>query len=272
MVAFPKSPEQKLIDAVYKSYEKTENLSFSRLGASGIGEECIRKIWFNWRGFSKKQFEGRMLRLFETGHLQEDRVIQDLIRSGKEVYFVNEYGSQYEFEHDSGHFICKVDGVIKHQDKNHLLEIKTHNKKSFSALQRHGVEKSKPVHYSQMQISMYLGHFTRGLYVSLCKDDEHYYIEKIKEDKAHQKSLIKKIESLINARMRPTGISEDASIFACKFCDHKDVCVKETKPLFHCRSCVNAIPINNGGWNCDLHGTLLNKQQQLIGCEDYQAL
>ena len=104
MVAFPKSPEQKLIDAMYKSYEKTESLSFSRLGASGIGEECIRKIWFNWRGFSQKQFEGRMLRLFETGHLQEDRVIQDLIRSGKEVYFVNEYGSQYEFEHDSCHF------------------------------------------------------------------------------------------------------------------------------------------------------------------------
>ena len=115
---------------------------------------------------------------------------------------MNEYGSHFEFTDSTGHFVCRADGVVKnvpHNSESHLLEIKTHNKKSFSALQRHGVKESKPEHYAQVQISMALGNLKRGLYVAVCKDDEQFYIERIKPSTRDQKNLQKRITSLVNA-------------------------------------------------------------------------
>ena len=42
-----------------------------------------------------------------------------------------------------------------------FAEFKTHNKKSFDDVEKHGVKKSKPVHFSQMQIYCHLCGFTR---------------------------------------------------------------------------------------------------------------
>ena len=275
MVAIPPSVEKQIIKNIYQSYQKNQPLYFSRLGASSIGTECIRKIYFQWRNFAKKQLDGRILRLFETGYIQEDRIIKDLHNSGLEVWAVDEYGSQFEFTDSTGHFVCRADGVVRNVPRNskvHLLEVKTHNKKSFSALQRHGVKESKPEHYAQVQISMALGNFQRGLYVAVCKDDEQFYVERIKPSARDQKNLQKRITSLINAHMRPTGISDDGSAFQCKWCDMRSVCIKEEKPLVHCRTCQNSIPSHNGEWHCTLHDATLTPQNQLVGCEDYTAL
>ncbi|MEI6052432.1 MAG: hypothetical protein WCQ44_07005, partial [Opitutaceae bacterium] len=65
--------EDEMVSAMYTAIKesKAEAMRLSRLGASSIGEECIRKIWMSWRGYDNFEFDGRMLRLFETGHLQE---------------------------------------------------------------------------------------------------------------------------------------------------------------------------------------------------------
>ena len=95
MVPIPPSVEKQIIKNIYLSYQKNQPLYFTRLGASSIGTECIRKIYFQWRNFAKKQLDGRILRLFETGYIQEDRIIKDLHNSGLEVWAVDEYGSQF---------------------------------------------------------------------------------------------------------------------------------------------------------------------------------
>tara|TARA_B100000212_G_C27344511_1_gene520711 strand:+ start:317 stop:1144 length:828 start_codon:yes stop_codon:yes gene_type:complete len=275
MVAIPPSIEKQIIKNIYESYEKNETFYFTRMGASSIGTECLRKIYFQWRRFAKKPMSGRILRLFETGYIQEERVLNDLIKSGLDVWQVNEYGSPFEFTDSTGHFVCRADGVVTNIPRHphsHLLEIKTHSKKSFSALQRHGVQKSKPEHYAQVQISMALGSFQRALYVAVCKDDEQFYIERFKPDKREQKELQKRITSLINARMRPTGISVDGSSFQCKYCDMRSVCIKDDDPLVHCRTCENSIPSDNGTWECTLHGEKLTLEAQEKTCKDYSPL
>ena len=278
MVAIPPRPEQQLIDRVYAAIQKEKadtDLYLGRLGSSFIGEECIRQIWLDWRGFAREQFEGRMLRLFETGHLQEERIVNDLRRAGFAVWDKREDGRQYEYTDASGHFITKVDGVIKdvpESDKPHVLEVKTHNKNSFSTLVKKGVQEAKPTHYAQMQISMALGGFTRALYVAVCKDDEQFYVERVKEDKPLQDKLQKKIIKLVEARLRPAGISTDASSFGCKFCSMKAVCVKEAEPLRHCRTCAMCTPGQEGKWVCELNKHTLTMDEQRKGCEHYEAL
>lgn len=278
MVAIPPKPEQQIINRVYAAIQKEKadtDLYLGRLGSSFIGEECVRQIWLDWRGFAREQFEGRMLRLFETGHLQEERIVQDLRRAGFAVWDKREDGTQYQFTDDTGHFITKVDGVIKDvpdSEKPHILEVKTHNKNSFSALIKKGVQDAKPTHYSQVQISMALGGFTRALYVAICKDDEQYYVERVKADEKEQAKLKQKIIKLVDARLRPAGISDDGSSFGCKFCSMKAVCTKEVEPLRHCRTCAMCTPGQEGKWVCELNKHTLTMDEQRKGCEHYEAL
>jgi hypothetical protein len=216
-----------------------------------------------------------MLRLFETGHLQEDRIVRDLRRAGFAVWDKREDGTQYEFTDTTGHFITKVDGIIKdvpESEKPHVLEVKTHNKNSFSGLVKKGVQDAKPTHYSQVQISMALGGFTRALYVAICKDDEQYYVERVKADENEQAKLKQKVIKLVEARLRPAGISDDGSSFGCKFCSMKAVCTKEAEPLRHCRTCAMCTPGQEGKWVCELNKHTLTMDEQRKGCEHYEAL
>lgn len=278
MVAIPPRPEQEIINRIYKSYENAESteLYLGRIGASFIGEECNRKIWLSWRAYARESFEGRMLRLFQTGHLQEDRIITDLRNSGLQVWDKKEDGTQYEFTDSTGHFIVKVDGIVKgvpqSEHKAHDLEAKTHNKNSFSSLVKKGVQEAKPLHYSQMQAGMLYGDLTRALYVALCKDDENYHIERVKECKTEQKKIDAKIKSIVGATLRPAGISDDGGSFGCKFCDMKTVCIKEVEPIKSCRSCVYAQPVENGQWLCNSSSNILTLDDQRKTCDHYEVL
>ncbi len=280
MAVIPSIVGDQIIDKIFTAYsaeEKSKNakLYLGRLGSSSIGEECLRKIWFDWRGFDREEFEGRILRLFGTGHWQEDRVVEDLRRAGFNVWDKQENGNQYEYIDKTGHFITKLDGVIKNIPGNktaHLLEIKTHNKNSFSALYKHGVAKSKPSHYSQVQISMKLQNIKSCVYVAVCKDDEKMYCEIIDSDKIEQEKLIKKINSLVKATITPAGISDNASSFGCKFCTFKAVCVKEKEPLKDCRTCRMCSPVKDGKWLCELNNYTLNLDEQRKGCKEHEFI
>lgn len=277
MVALPKRPEQKLIDDVYSAIKSSESgLRLSRLGSSSIGNECMRAIWLSWRAYDASDFDGRMLRLFETGHLQEARIVADLKRAGYTVHDVDENGDQFSGTFAGGHFVTKIDGVISgiygYEKKPHLLEIKTHNKSSFAGVVKHGVQKHKPAHYAQVQISMDLMNLNRTLYVAVCKDDEQFYVERIKEDKPEQTRLKKRIISIRDATLKPAGISEDKNSFSCKFCDVKDVCYGDKEPLKTCRSCLNVTVADEGAWICSLTGNTLSQEDQLAACSEYKLL
>ena len=284
MVALPKRPEQQIIDRIYKHYEDREaaenaargGIYLGRLGASSIGEECPRKLWLDWRGYARVGFAGRMLRLFGTGHWQEDRVVADLKAAGLQVWEKRADGSQFEFTDPTGHLVCKVDGVVKgvpeSAEKAHVLEVKTHNQTSFNAVVKHGVQKSKPLHYVQMQTGMWLSEITRALYVSVCKNDEQYEIQRIKTDREVQKEVERKVIKLVEARMRPAMISEDPDNFACKFCDMKGVCRGEEDILRHCRTCGYCEPSVAGTWLCTRHEKALTTDEQRAGCADWEPL
>lgn len=269
-----------IVDRIYDAYSNEEKAGKSqiylgRLGSSYIGNECIREVWFDWRAFEREEFHGRTLRLFGTGHLQEDRVVADLRRAGFSVWEKRDDGKQYECVDETGHFITKLDGIITGLPRRkgaHVLEIKTHNKSNFNAVQKHGVAKSKPTHYAQVQITMKLQNINQCLYLAVCKDDERMYCEIIEADKVEQDKLFKRIKSLTEATMRPAGISDDAGGFGCKFCTFKEICVKDKEPLRNCRTCNMCKPHEDGKWLCTLNNYTLSFNQQRAACSEYQAL
>lgn len=58
----------------------------NHLGASLIGDDCSRKLWYSFRWVFKERFSGRLLRLFNRGHREEDRFVEWLEGAGFKVW------------------------------------------------------------------------------------------------------------------------------------------------------------------------------------------
>lgn len=100
MARLPEQTENsKTTEAVYAAYAaKADSRRSRRLGASILGKPCARAIWYDFRWCGTEVFSGRMLRLFQTGHIEETRVVHDLRAIGCEVSDIDgDTGDQHTF-------------------------------------------------------------------------------------------------------------------------------------------------------------------------------
>jgi hypothetical protein len=155
-----------------------------------------------------EKFSGRMLRLFRRGQLEEATVISDLRAIGCNIT-ATELDTGLQQRVDFGcHVSGSVDGVINGglptaPNKPHVLEIKTHNKKSFDALEKDGVAKTKPMHFTQMQVYMLGLGIDRALYMAVCKDDDRLYAERVRLDREHATKAVERGHRIATADHMP---------------------------------------------------------------------
>ncbi|MHA2248607.1 MAG: oxidoreductase [Candidatus Hodarchaeales archaeon] len=255
MVALP--TQDLTIAAIYKSYEDREAAQKRRtyLGGSQIGEECRRMLWYSFRWVRRPAFPGRILRLFDTGHREEERIIADLRAVGCEVLDKDpNTDEQWEYVACEGHLMTHLDGVVlgllESPKTWHLLECKTSNAKGFTQITKHGCAKAKPVHVAQIQLMMGLAGLKRAAYYVQNKDTDDLHQERIKYDSKAYKALIAKANAIIKAESPPERIGKDPSFFKCKFCDYSDFCFGKEFPDVNCRTCVHSSPVKDGKWAC----------------------
>ena len=258
-------------DAIFAAYEAQASSGFrAHLGASLIGKDCERALWFDFRWTTVHRHPGRLLRLFETGQLEETRLVRNLRSIGATVLEVDpETGRQIRVQAHGGHFGGSLDGIalgLPEAPKTwHVLEFKTHSAKSFNDLAAKGVVQSKPQHAAQMQIYMHLTGITRALYVAVCKDTDALHVERIEVDRAMAERLLEKAGRIIFAQHPPARISEDPAWFECRFCDHHAACHDGGGAAVTCRSCLHATPVE-GGWHCARHDRMLTPAEQRAAC------
>ena len=273
------------VQAIYDSYKKTGDARPSRgyPGASIIGHECTRYLWYQFRQCCKPEFTGRMYRLFATGDLEELRFTNDLITIGCEVHDTDENGEQFEVNALGGHFSGHMDGCargIPGAPKTwHVLEYKTHNAKSYVKLCKDGVKVSKPRHYAQMQIYMHLTGMRRALYLARNKDTDHLYAERVKYNNIHAEAYMERANEIITASTALDRISSREDDWQCCYCDASTICWSEIDnmsavalpvPSLSCRQCCHATPdtsdaVSDARWTCE-HGMTLCIEDQERAC------
>ncbi|KAF1711090.1 oxidoreductase [Pseudoxanthomonas kalamensis DSM 18571] len=228
------------------------------LGASAIGRECDRQLWYGFRwATGGEQFDGRMKRLFNRGHREEPVFIEELRAIGCTVKDIDpSTGDQFRFKAVGGHVGCGLDSVIlgvpEASKTWHLGEYKTHNAKSFAALVKDGVAKSKPEHYAQVQLCMKLSELTRTLYLAVNKDTDELHAERIHYDSDFADRVLTKAERIVYAPEPLPRLSDDPAFFKCKFCPASQVCHASALPQVSCRTCLHATPEpdGDGRWSC----------------------
>lgn len=247
------------------------------LGASLIGHECARHIWYAFRWAKFEVFAGRMLRLFETGHREESRFIQMLRGIGFTIYEVDpNTGKQFRIWGAKGHYGGSTDsvGIAPYPEFNQpiLLEFKTHNRGSFANLIKDRLVVSKPRHYAQMCSYGVAYKFEFGLYCAKNKDDEDLYFEIVKLDPRHADDMTRKAEDIIYSELPPPKISLQPSFFQCKFCAFNGICHHNEPMEKNCRSCRNARPIDGAKWHCSHFNQTIPLDFIPKGCDNWHAI
>lgn len=283
---------RKVLPHIGDAYRDDPDEGFrGHMGASMLGDECARKVWYNFRWTTKPKFPGRVLRLFNRGHLEEGRVIALLLMIGTQVWQQDANGKQFRISWAEGHAGGSGDGVGKgipdlDAALPFVLEFKTHGEKSFIELAGKlnewrayvegtgrftgkGVRECKPEHYTQMQLYMRKMGLTCALYVAVNKNTDDLYMEIIYLNPEYADQYIDRGEHLVWRTDAPKKINTSAGFFKCRFCDERPVCHLGAAPAINCRTCQFSSPQPGGAWSCSKHKMALPREKQLVGCPDW---
>lgn len=255
----------------------------NHLGASMIGDICLRRLWYGFRWVKSGVFDGRMQRLFNRGHREEERFIEWLRGIGFYVSEQTEDGKQHRISGVEQHFGGSLDGIGRAPEwlqllakiGPFLLEFKTYNDKTFQKLLKDGVKVSKPKHWVQMCTYGGKYGFKYALYLAINKNDDEIQPFIVELDWNVGIEAERKADHVITSQTPPPRYSELPSHLECKFCDYLDVCHKGAAYEKNCRSCTYATPIKGGQWWCGLYSEQngpLPKEVIVAGCPSWKPV
>jgi hypothetical protein len=283
----------KVMPTLDDAYRGEDEPHRGHLGASLVGRDCAREIWYAFRWVHKGTPEPRMLRLYNRGHLEEGRFIALLLMLGLEVWQVDETGKQFRISWADGHAGGSGDGVARGipdlpPTTPALTEFKTHGEKSFIKLAGkldewrayrkgkgqftgEGLRISKFEHFVQMQTYMRKMGLAAGIYFAVNKNTDDIYAEVIHLDSEFADQFLSRGEQLVQMPGPPKRINESPGFFKCRFCDRHPVCHMGVPPDKNCRTCRFSSPGPEGTWNCSRHNIVLERSLQLTGCTNYEV-
>jgi hypothetical protein len=220
------------IDAAMLSKNK-EQARRQYLGASRVGEECSRRLAYEYHMVEKdpgSDFKGKTLRVFDMGHDGEERMADYLRLAGFELQTHTAEGKQIGMSDAEGKFKGHLDGVIHAGPLTDLKypmlwENKALGQKSWSDVVKKGIKLSKPVYYAQVQIYMAYHELELCMFTCLNRDTGEIHVELIPlVARDAQDYVDKAVRIVTSANPEELGRIGKGADFACKFCDYKKRC------------------------------------------------
>lgn len=243
-----------LVDAGW-SARRGEDTPRDYLGGSRLGEECERRLGYEWHRTPEdegKGFSGRTLRIFERGHDAEERMAKYLWEAGFGL-LTERAGGEGQFGFGvardpetgqariAGHIDGRIDGWASPSEWSEenrwaatlpyplLWEHKGLNAKNFRDLKRHGLKKSKPIYYTQVNIYMAYMDLKHAMFTAECQDTCEVYVEIVPLDIATAQAASDKGLRVVRSK-RPEDLPRCAANgedFRCRFCPFAARCWAE---------------------------------------------
>lgn len=205
----------------------------SYLGGSRLGEECARKLQYEYEGAARPPFPARTQLIFDAGHAGEDSVARLL----KQIFDLRTHktgGGQFGFETAGGRIKGHIDGVICGGPEEFgpypfLWEHKEVGAKYWQAIVKNGVRRERPVYAGQ--IATYQAYLdltaNPALFSFGNRDTREIGFERVPFDaKLAQECTDRGVQVLTateNGERLPRPYAS-ADFFKCKFCDYREGC------------------------------------------------
>lgn len=256
----------------------------SHLGASVIGRECPRELWYAFRWAGAKPLDGRLYRLFNRGHREEERFVEWLRGIGFTIETHDVNGQQIRVMGVGGHFGGSRDGAGLFPpewnilEKRVLLEFKTSGTGSkFANLEKNGVIVEKQDHFGQMSVYGFKAEpepIEYALYLCINKNDDSLHVEIVKLDFKLAAQLESRAQQIITDLVPPPRMSESRAFWKCKFCDFLAQCHDKAPMAKSCRSCTYSRPAEGKAWVCigPGNGQVIPDDFVKLGCQHWDAI
>jgi hypothetical protein len=203
------------------------------LGASRLGDQCSRKLVYEYRKVKGTVPSGLLLRVFAVGHAFEALTIEWLKKSGFVIRDRDRNGDQFAFQTAAGKIAGHIDGVFVDGPKlpdlpyPFLFEHKAIKSSSWNSLRKNGLAAFSDVYIGQ--VHLYLGYLDlkHCLFGALNKDTQELYWEKIDVSLSEAQRLSDRAIDIINAAdadKLPSRIANSPDFYKCRMCDHAKHC------------------------------------------------
>lgn len=277
MAPLPK-PINHTVDAIYAAMAESRASPYEGLGISisNLGEECERALWYGFRWAAEQEvITGLKAIVFETGEIEEVRLLNSLRMIGCEVVDTDEDGKQFRFTAVGGHVRGKSDakvlGLPEAPKTWHLAECKSMQEKYFKAVVKKGVKDGYYSHWVQCNTYAYLDGCERCLYIARNKNTGEIYTERWETDSDAAIKMIARAERIIRNPEPPSRMHEDPTAkvaFRCGYCRFKKQCHEKAFARVNCRTCIHATPEMHGNaeWSCARWAKPLGTDEQRQGC------
>lgn len=206
------------------------------LGASRLGVACERALQYEYAKAPidpGRGLPGRMLRIFERGHVMEDSMVAWLRDAGFDLRTRKADGEQFGFSAVDGCLKGHVDGVIVGGPDGFgypaLWENKCLGAKSWRDLEKNGLAVSKPVYAAQVAVyQAYLElHEHPAVFTAINADSMEIYTELVPFDPVLAQRMSDRAVKVITAtqagELLPRSFTESTH-FECRMCAWQDRC------------------------------------------------
>lgn len=206
------------------------------LGASRLGASCERALQYEYADAPVdpgREISGRLLRIFERGHVNEDCMVDWLRDAGFDLRTRSASGEQFGFAALDGRLQGHADGVIVAGPESFtypaLWENKCLGSKAWRELEKNGLAVAKPVYAAQVAVyQAYLDLYEHpALFTAVNADTMDIYTELVPFDAALAQRMSDRAVKLIAAteagELLPRSFS-DSTHFECRMCAWQDRC------------------------------------------------
>ncbi len=215
----------------------------SYLGASRLGVACERALQYEYAHAPVdpgRELPGRVLRIFEVGHVLEALAIRWLRLAGFDLHTEKADGGQFGFSVAGGRIQGHVDGILAGGPETlglaypALWECKTMNARAWRETVKRGVAQAKPVYAAQIAVyQAYMEASVPGisqnpaLFTAINKDTQELWFERVPFDGGLAQRMSDRAVRIIQAteagellpRLATTPTHQE-----CKGCAWQDRC------------------------------------------------
>jgi len=193
------------------------------IGASIIGSDCLRQIWYEFKGFESEDVPSKMRRTWEIGRALEGTILRWIKETGIELF---SDWPQLEAE-GMPYFKGHVDSIWMKDGKAFaIIEAKTAKDSSFNKFVKSGLQMWNPQYYAQVQAYMGMSGIHLAYIIVLNKDNSDISDEMVNFDGAFYQDLILKAKMVARAEMPPPRVNNSPLWFQCKMCKFNKECHK----------------------------------------------
>ncbi|MBI5920954.1 MAG: hypothetical protein HY847_04800 [Betaproteobacteria bacterium] len=206
------------------------------LGASRLGVSCERALQYEYAQAAVdygRELQGRMLRIFQRGHVIEDCMAGWLRGAGFDLRTRNQQGEQFGFAVPDGRLQGHADGVIVGGPEGFnypcLWENKCLGGKSWRDLEKNRLAVSKPVYAAQVALyQAYLDlHEHPAIFTAVNADTMDIYTELVPFDGALAQRMSDRAARVIAATAAGEQLNRsfnEPTHFECRMCDWQNRC------------------------------------------------